>query len=72
MSRIRNLSDFLALLKGVKRAREGQYMALYSGHHNTKPNLSVKEADSKILVQCFASCEPADILKPLCLEPKDG
>ena len=31
-ARIRGLSDFLALVKGVKRARDGQYMALCPGH----------------------------------------
>lgn len=71
MSKVRNLSDFLVLLKGIKRACDGQYMALCSGHHDTKPSLSLEGADSKILVQCFATCESADILRPLCLEPKD-
>ena len=70
-TRIRSLNDFLALLRGVKQARDGQYLALCPRHHDTKPSLSVKEADGKILVQCFAGCELADILKPLGLQPKD-
>ena len=31
-ARIRGLSDFPALVKGVKRGRDGQYMALCPGH----------------------------------------
>lgn len=31
-SKIRNLNDFLALLEDVTKARNGQYMALCSGH----------------------------------------
>ena len=69
--RIQSLNDFLALLKGVKPGRDGQHLALCPGHHDTKPSLSVKEADGKILVQCFARCELNDILKPLGLEPQD-
>lgn len=69
--RIGILNDFLALLKGVKKARSGQYMGLCPGHNDTKPSLSIKEADGKILVQCFAGCELIDILKPLDLKPKD-
>lgn len=64
-ARIRSLNDFLALLHGVKKAHDGGYLALCPGHHDTKPSLSIKEIDGKILLQCFAGCELADILKPL-------
>lgn len=70
-AKVRSLNDFLAMLKGVKRTHDGQYMVLCPGHHDTKPSLSVKEADGKILVRCFAGCKLDDILKPLGLEPKD-
>jgi putative DNA primase/helicase len=69
--KIQRLDDFLSLLKGVKEVGNGSYMALCSGHHDTKQSLSVKEVDGKILVNCFAGCELTDILKPLELEPKD-
>lgn len=69
--RIQSLEDFLALLKGVKHSHSDQYQALCPGHHDTKPSLSVKEANGKILLQCFAGCELENILGPLDLEPKD-
>ena len=69
-AKIHSLNDFLELLKGVKKARDGQYLALCPGHHDTKPSLSIKEADGKILARCFAGCEFTDILRPLGLEPK--
>ncbi len=47
----RSLNEFLALLKGVKQLRDGQYIALCPGHHDTKPSLSIKEANGKILFQ---------------------
>lgn len=68
---MRSVDDFLALLKGVKKAHDGHYTALCPGHHDTKPSLSIKEADDKILLQCFAGCELPDILKPLGLESRD-
>lgn len=64
-------ADFLSLLKGVKSVGKNQWLALCPAHHDTKQSLSVKEADGKILVKCFAGCELTDILKPLGLEPRD-
>jgi hypothetical protein len=69
--RIRSLGDFLSLLRGVKADRDGEYKALCPGHDDHEPSFSVREADGKILVQCFAGCKPVDILKPLNLEVKD-
>lgn len=69
--RITSLNDFLTLLQRVKRAQDGQYSALCPGHPDKAPSLSIKMADDKILVKCFAGCELADILKPLGLQPKE-
>ncbi|MFC1929718.1 hypothetical protein ACFLW6_02470 [Chloroflexota bacterium] len=70
-ARISSLDDFLALLKGVKTGKDGEYKALCPGHNDRRPSLSITEADGKILVKCFAGCGLADILRPLHLEPKD-
>lgn len=69
--RIKSLDDFLLLLKGVKPGKDGQYTALCPGHDDRNRSLSVKQADGKLLVKCFAGCDTADILKPLNLEAKD-
>lgn len=68
---IHSIHDFLGLLKGVKRIHDRQYIALCPGHADTKPSLSITEADGQILVHCFAQCKLAEILKPIGLEPKD-
>ncbi len=70
-SRIRSLDEFLLLIKGVKAGKDGQYMALCPGHDDKNRSLSVKQADNKILLKCFAGCDTKDILKPLNLEAKD-
>ena len=64
-------ADFLSLLKGVKPIGKDQWLALCTGHHDTKQSLSIKEADGKILLKCFAGCKLPDILTPLGLEHKD-
>ncbi len=69
--RIRSLDDFLLLLKDVKPGKDGQCTALCPGHDDRNRSLSVKQADGKLLVKCFAGCELAGILKPINLEPKD-
>jgi hypothetical protein len=69
--RVKSLDDFLLLLKGVKKMGNGSYMALCPGHNDREQSLSITEADSKVLVKCFAGCELKDILKPLGLELKD-
>ena len=58
-------------LKALSLGKDGQYTALCPGHDDRNRSLSVKQADGKLLVKCFAGCDTADILKPLKLEPKD-
>ena len=70
-AKIHSLDDFLLLLKGVKQGKDGQYKALCPGHYDRNRSLSIKQADGKLLVKCFAGCNTADILKPLGLESKD-
>ncbi|MFC1910631.1 hypothetical protein ACFLXC_05035 [Chloroflexota bacterium] len=70
-NKIHSLDDFLLLLKGVKPGRKGQFMALCPGHDDRNRSLSIRLADNKILLRCFADCQLLDILKPLGLQPQD-
>ncbi len=70
-SKIQNLDDFLALLNGVRRSRDGQYTSLCPGHADTNPSLSITQKDDRILINCFAGCSLDDILTPLSLKPSD-
>lgn len=69
--RTKSLDDFLLLLKGVRQEQNGQFMALCPGHDDRKRSLSIKQAEDKLLIKCFAGCEIADILKPLNLTARD-
>jgi hypothetical protein len=64
-------ADFLSRLKGVKPNGDNGWLALCPGHDDHEQSLSIKEVAGKILVHDFGGCEPADILKPLGLQPKD-
>jgi hypothetical protein len=69
--RIKSLDDFLSLLRGVKKASGGSYMALCPGHDDHQQSLSVTEKEGKILLYCHAGCQLEDILRALGLEAKD-
>lgn len=71
MTRFAKLDDFLTLLRGVKSTGNGRYMALCPGHDDKNQSLSVKAADSKILLKCFAGCTSEAIVQALGLEVKD-
>ena len=65
------LNEFLSSLEGVKRTDKSEYMALCPAHADHNPSLSIKEADGKILINCFASCTNLEILKAMGLSEKD-
>lgn len=69
--KIQTLYQFLGLLQDVKQEKDSQYKAMCPGHADKKQSLSIKEADGKILLNCFAMCQLDDILEPLNLESKD-
>ncbi len=70
-TKLHSIDDFLGLLKGVKPTGKDQWLALCCGHNDREPSLSIKLAEGKILIKCFAGCELMDILNPLGLEQKD-
>lgn len=65
-----NLHEFISHLEKVKE-RVGSYTALCPSHDDRNRSLSVNESDGKILVKCFAGCDPEMIVSALGLEMKD-
>ena len=67
------LDNILSRLDGVKRTPRG-YVARCSNldHRDKSPSLVVSEApDGRVLIHCFAGCDPVDILAGIGLELKD-
>jgi len=69
--KINSLDEFLALLKGVNRVSDKQFMAICPGHNDTNPSLSISERKGKILIHCFGGCDITEILKKMNLKPND-
>lgn len=62
--------EILSRLAKVKRNGDG-WMALCPAHPDNSPSLSVKKADGKTLIKCFAKCAPEKICSSLGIEIKD-
>jgi len=59
----------LGQLKNVKPRGQGQYMARCPAHPDKTASLSVKCCDDgRVLLHCFAGCQPDDILGAVGLE----
>jgi hypothetical protein len=52
----------LSRLEGVKETGTGRYMARCPSHDDKSPSLSVADDNGKVLVHCFAGCEPLEIM----------
>jgi len=62
------LDLLLSRLEAVKQVAPDRWMARCPAHHDEHPSLSIKLADDRILLHCFAGCKYQDILKALRIE----
>ena len=62
--------DFLCQLDRVRQTPRGS-MTRCPAHEDRSPSLSIREADDRILLHCFAGCTPQDIVGALGLELRD-
>jgi len=70
-TRIRSLDDFLALLRGVKPERNGEFRAFCPAHEGKRIALHVKQEQDRIVLHCFAGCTFESILSAVGLEKRD-
>jgi hypothetical protein len=49
-------------LEGVKPNGPGRWLAKCPAHPDNSPSLSIRDADDRLLVHCFAGCEAHDIV----------
>lgn len=64
--------EFLSQLEGVRKTREGQYLACCPSHDDRSPSLSVKEGDDgTTVIHCFAGCPPDEVVAAVGLEIGD-
>ncbi len=66
-----NIEKILTRLTLVKKTGDGRYLARCPAHEDRSPSLSIKEADDKILIRCFAGCDIESVLAALGLDFSD-
>ena len=60
------------LNKVKKTSKDNEYSALCSAHEDKSPSLSIKELpDGRVLINCFAGCNPSEILSSIGLSLED-
>ena len=68
----RPLDALLGRLEGVKQTGADRWTARCPAHADRSPSLSIQELDDgRLLIHCFAACEPADVMGAVGLELKD-
>jgi hypothetical protein len=59
-------------LQGVRSRPDGRWMARCPAHEDRQASLGIREtSDGRVLLHCFAGCEPLDILGVIGLEMTD-
>lgn len=67
-----NVSNFLALLQGVRKTGDGTWIARCCAHDDRSPSLTVAEKeDGRILIHCFAGCSADEVMGAVGLTMKD-
>ena len=66
-----NSTALLNRLQGVSCRGENRWAARCPSHDDRGPSLSIKENDGKLLVHCFAGCQPTEVCASLGLSVSD-
>lgn len=69
MSRVHQI---ISRLSGVRKRQAGGWMAKCPSHQDRAASLAIRELeDGRVLLHCFAQCEPLDVLGAIGLEMTD-
>lgn len=62
-------ADFISRLDKVRETSRGNWIARCPAHNDKNPSLTIREMDDgKVLLHCFAECEPHEILSAVGLD----
>ncbi len=66
------IDTLIARLDGVKETGPGKYLSRCPAHDDRSPSLAIKDGDDgRVLIHCFAGCEPQFILNAIGLTFSD-
>ena len=64
------INEFLSQFQNVAATPKG-YVACCPAHDDTRPSLSIREAEDRRLVHCWAGCQTSDVLAAVGLDFRD-
>ncbi|MEC4747174.1 CHC2 zinc finger domain-containing protein [Methylomicrobium sp. Wu6] len=56
------IERIVSRLDRVRRTGFGRFVARCPAHSDKSPSLTIAEKEGRVLLHCFAGCEPADVL----------
>jgi hypothetical protein len=62
LSGMSDINDLLNRLSKVKQTGAGKWVACCPAHEDRSPSLSIRQADDRILIYCFAGCGADDVV----------
>lgn len=65
------IQRLLSRLEQVRQTGTNEWMACCPGHADRNPSLSIKQAGHRVLINCFAGCEPRVVLSAVGLTMAD-
>jgi len=66
-----SVAHLLDRLDAVRETGLGRWLARCPAHDDRVPSLSIRDADERVLVHCFAGCRPGDVVTAVGLELQD-
>ena len=66
------IETLISRLDGVKETGPGKYVSRCPSHDDRSPSLAIKDGDDgRVLIHCFAGCEPQSVLDAIGLTFSD-
>jgi len=66
-----NIDTLLSRVHKLKKTGDSKWLSCCPAHDDKSPSLSIKLADDRILIYCFAGCDVSSIVGGLGLELSD-
>jgi hypothetical protein len=67
----RKWGGLLDRLEDVCETGSGRWLARCPAHDDKSPSLSIRDASDRLLIHCFAGCEPLDVVHAAGMELSD-
>ena len=64
-------ADILSRLTKVKKTGPDSWIACCPSHEDKSPSMTIRDTGGKVLLHCFAGCEPQSILDAIGLQFSD-